>query len=82
MPGAGVNSIMASSSSGYGAGLLRFLRLVGQLKVRLGARPGRGAAVRGLGLRGSQPPLAGPGCAGKEQAGSEQDPAGAAAAAT
>lgn len=41
-----VNFNMASASSGRGASLLRFLRLVGQLKVSERARPGRDAAVQ------------------------------------
>lgn len=40
-----VLSIMASASLGHGAGLLRFLRLVGQLKVSERVRPGREAEV-------------------------------------
>lgn len=47
---------MASASSGCGAGLLRFLRLVGQLKVSKWSQPGREAARTSSGSDLTRPP--------------------------
>lgn len=55
---------MASATSNCQAGLLRFLRLVGQLKVSERARPGREAARSSSGSDLMQPPSLSPASCG------------------
>lgn len=63
-PTSSLHSSMASATSNCQAGLLRFLRLVGQLKVSEWARPGREAAGSSSGSDLTQPPSLSPASCG------------------